>query len=295
MQAFRFAHFPAAHFPAAHFPAAHFPAALLRAALYVVAAAALFASPLVAQQEAAVERLNRSPRHHEWVEVTHGDRTVHAFAAFPEVETKAPAVLVIHENRGLTDWVRGVADCLAEEGYLAIAPDLLSGMGPDGGRTRDFPDRNAARDALYDLPGEQIAADLQAVADWAQKHPAADGTLAVAGFCWGGRQTFEFATRRPDLAAAFVFYGTPPREEDALRRIEAPVYGFYGGADARVTSTVASTRQRMEAAGKTYEPVVYEGAGHGFLRAGEAADADQADREAHEAAWERWLALLAEL
>jgi len=245
-----------------------------------------------ALDDPALKRLNESPRHHEWAKIERDGRTVHAFVVFPEVEGKVPAVLVIHENRGLTDWVRSVADHLAEEGYIAVAPDLLSGKGPGGGKTSDFSDRNAARDAIYELEQSQVTADLLAVADYAKSLPASNGTLTVAGFCWGGRQSFEFATNREGLAAAFVFYGTPPREEEALKRIQAPVYGFYGGDDARVTSTVENTRQRMEAAGKTYEPVVYEGAGHGFMRAGEEPDASEANRKAHEAGWERWLKLL---
>lgn len=263
--------------------------------LFVLGSTLVLGTACAQEEDPALARLNNSPRHHEWVEVKHGDRTVHAFVVFPEVEKKVPAVVVIHENRGLTDWVRGVADQLAEHGYVAIAPDLLSGKGPDGGKTSDFPDRNAARDAIYQLEQEQVTADLQAVADYAEKLPASNGTLAVAGFCWGGRQSFQFATDRSDLAAAFVFYGTPPESDEALARIAAPVYGFYGGNDARVNATIDSTEERMKAAGKTYEPVIYEGAGHGFLRAGEGPDAGEANRKAHAAGWERWLKLLQEL
>ena len=119
------------------------------------------AAPGAAQEDPALERLNSSPRHHEWVEVERGDKVVHAFVVYPEVSEKVPVVLVIHENRGLTDWVRGVADQLAEAGYLAVAPDLLSGMAPGGGKTSDFPDRNAARDAIYALEQADVTADLQ--------------------------------------------------------------------------------------------------------------------------------------
>lgn len=246
-------------------------------------------------QDSAVDRLNESPRHHEWVGVEHGDRTVQTFVVYPEVADKAMAVLIIHENRGLIDWVRGVADRIAEAGYIALAPDLLSGMGPDGGKTSDFANTNAARDALYALPPEQVTADLQAVADYATTLPAANGELAVAGFCWGGSQSFRFATNRADLAAAFVFYGTAPTDPNALARIECPVYGFYGGSDARVTSTVEGTAEQMTQAGKTYEPVTYEGAGHAFMRSGEDAEADSPNRKALDAAWRRWLEVLGEL
>jgi carboxymethylenebutenolidase len=243
-------------------------------------------------QDSASERLEKSPRHHEWVAVKHGDRTVHFFLVYPEVKQKAPAVVVIHENRGLTDWVRSVADQLAEAGYIAIAPDLLSGMGPGGGKTSDFPGGDAAREAIYKLTPDQVTADLNAVCDYVAKLPASNGQVAVAGFCWGGAQTFRFATNRPTLAAAFVFYGTGPDSKEAIAKIASPVYGFYGGEDARVNATIPQSSALMKEAGKTYEPVTYEGAGHGFMRSGEEPNASEANRRAREAAWSRWKTLL---
>lgn len=248
-------------------------------------------STISAQEDPAIKRLNESPRHHEWVEVKQGERSVHSFLVFPEVKEKAPTVLLIHENRGLTDWVKGLADQVAEAGYIAIAPDLLSGAGPEGGKTSDFVDRDAAREAIYALPQEQINADLQAVAAYVTELDAASGKLSVAGFCWGGKQTFNFATIHPGLAAAFVFYGTPV-DSAAMQKIACPVYGFYGENDARVTSTVGKAEEQMKVAGKTYEPVVYDGAGHGFMRAGEQAPAGDANRVARDHAWERWMDLL---
>ena len=259
--------------------------------LILTAAVALAATAAHAQPH-VLERLNQSPRHHEWVQVKHGERAVHSFVAYPEVSGKVPVVIVIHENRGLTDWVRGVADQLAEAGYIAIAPDLLSGMGPGGGKTSDFADEDAARNGIYALPPEQVTADLHAVADYAAKIPAANGKVAVSGFCWGGSQTFRFATNRAGLAAAFVFYGSGPEDAAAMGRIDCPVYGFYGGADNRVNATIPGSEGLMKAAGKRYEPVIYEGAGHGFMRAGEDPDASPANRKAHEEAWERWKRLL---
>jgi carboxymethylenebutenolidase len=144
--------------------------------------------------------------------------------------------------------------------------------------------------AIRDLPPDQVTADLNAAADYALKQPSASGSLYVAGFCYGGGQTFRYATNRPDLKAAFVFYGGPPAD-DTLGRIKAPVYGFYGGNDARITATVDPTKDKMKAAGKTYDPVVYEGAGHGFMRGGEDPTSQQAthaaDITAHDAAWKR--------
>jgi len=257
----------------------------------IVAAGVLLAGSLFAKDEGS-KRLTESPRHQEWAAVKYGDRTIHSFVVFPQVKEKAPVVLIIHENRGLTDWERSVADRVAEAGFIAVAPDLLSGMGPNGGKTSDFPDQDAARNAIYKLPPEQVTQDLQAVADYALKLSAANGKLAVAGFCWGGSQTFRLATNRPKLAAAFVFYGTGPMDIEEIKRIQCPVYGFYGGADARVTSTVEATGKLMKEAGKTYEPVVYEGAGHAFMRTGERAEPDNPNRKAHDVAWKRWISLL---
>jgi carboxymethylenebutenolidase len=201
-------------------------------------------------------------------------------------------VLIIHEIFGLTDWAQDLADQVAAAGYIAVAPDLLSGMGPNGGRTKDFP-QGQATEAVSHLNPDQITADLNAVADYALKLPASNGKLFVAGFCWGGGQSFRFATNRSDLAAAFVFYGGPPAA-DAMARINAPVYGFYAGNDARIGATIPDAIQEMKAAGKKYEPVTYDGAGHGFMRAGEAPDATPANAKARDDAWARWKSLMAE-
>jgi carboxymethylenebutenolidase len=243
-------------------------------------------------QEFAKQRLEKSPRHQEWVQVKYGDRIVHAFIVYPEVKDKAAAVVVIHEIFGLTDWVRSVADQLAEAGYIAIAPDLLSGMAPAGGRSNAFPDQDAAREAISKLPPGQITADLNAAADYLTSLPSCNGDVAVAGFCWGGGQSFRFATHRKDLKAAFVFYGSGVDTKEAAENIECPVYGFYAGNDARINATIPKTTELMKAAEKTYEPVTYEGAGHGFMRLGEAPDASNANKKAHDEAWVRWKKLL---
>ncbi len=246
-------------------------------------------------QNDPVERLNQSPRHHEWVDIQQGDRIIHTFVVYPQVSEDVPAVILIHENRGLTEWVRGLADQVAEAGYIAVAPDLLSGQAPGGGKTADFANSNAARDALYQLPPDQVTGDLKAVASYAQEMSAANGKLAVAGFCWGGSQTFRFATNYDEIDAAFVFYGTAPEKEAELKHISAPVYGFYGENDNRVTSTVKATEQKMDEAGKNYYPEVYDEAGHGFMRSGENAPEDNPNRQARDAAWERWMTFLEEL
>ena len=247
-------------------------------------------------QDWAKQKLEKSPRHQEWVKVKNGERTVNAFIVFPEVKNKATAVIVIHEIFGLTDWVRSVADQLAEAGYIAIAPDLLSGAGPNGGGSSAFTDRNEVGKAIRDLPPDQITGDLNAVADYLAKLPAANGKIAVGGFCWGGGQTFRYATNRPSLKAAFVFYGSGPDNKEAIAKIKAPVYGFYGGNDARVNATIPKSQELMKEAGKTYDPVTYEGAGHGFMRAGEdPANTVEANKKARDEAWVRWKGILKKL
>ena len=261
----------------------------MRSTLLLVVSLGL-AAPAAGQD--AKQRLDKSPRHHEWVVVKNGKRDVHCFLVFPEVKDKATAVLVIHENKGLTDWVRGVADQLAEAGYIAIAPDMLSGLGPKGGNTDAFPGPDAATKVLGKLPPDQVTGDLHAAADYVVKLPASNGKLTVAGFCWGGGQTFRFATNRKDLKAAFVFYGATPLSAETVKNIACPVHGFYGGNDARINTTIKPTAELMKDAGKTFEPVTYEGAGHGFMRAGEDANAMPANRAGRNAAWERWKTLL---
>lgn len=253
-------------------------------------AAVLLMAVSAGAQDWAKAKLEKSPRHGEWVTIKSGERSVKAFVAYPESKGKTPVVLVIHEIFGMTDWVRDTADQLAAAGYIAIAPDLLSGTGPNGGDSSAYASVDDARAAIPKLPPDQITADLNATADYAQKLPASNGKLAVAGFCWGGGQSFRFATNRADLKAAFVFYGGPPAE--GLDRIKASVYGFYAENDARIDATIPKTQDDMKAAGKTYDPVTYAGAGHGFMRAGEAPDASEANKKAYEDGWKRWKELL---
>jgi carboxymethylenebutenolidase len=253
--------------------------------------AVLVAAVPASAQDWAKARLEKSPRHQEWVKVKQGTREVDCFLVYPEVKDKATAVVVIHEIFGLTDWARSVADQLAEHGYIAIAPDLLSGMAPNGGGTKDFKSESPNR-AVSNLPPKQVTDDLTAVTDYVSKLPACNGKVAVAGFCWGGGQSFRFVTNDKYIKAAFAFYGAGPTHATDIDRINCPVYGFYGGNDARINTTIPKSTELMKTAGKTYDPVVYEGAGHGFMRVGDMPNAAGANKKAHDEAWERWLKLL---
>src|SRR3954467_4863548 len=198
--------------------------------LLVLAALVCAAFTTASAQDWAKARLNNSPRHGEFVEFKSGDRPLKAFVVYPERKEKAPVVIVIHEIFGLTDWVRGVCDQLAENGVIAIAPDMLSGQ--------TFEDIDGARKAISALPKEQVTADLNATADYATKLPSANGTLAVCGFCWGGGWTLNYATMNPKLKAAYSFYGPLPEDAAQLGKLACPVYGFYGENDQRVNAGI---------------------------------------------------------
>lgn len=240
-------------------------------------------------QDWSLEKLNKSPRHLDWITIKQGERNLKCFIAYPEVKNKATAVLVIHEIFGLSDWVRSVCDDLAKEGFIAIAPDLLSGK--PGEDSTKYVGADAQRKAITELPPDQVTSDLKATSEYVTHLSAAKGSLAVAGFCWGGTQTFRFATNS-DIKTALVFYGTAPENSDDLKRIKAQVYGFYGENDARVTSTVEKTTEEMKKCDKLYEPKIYSGAGHGFMRSGEAPDSEAANKTARNEAWKRVVSIL---
>jgi carboxymethylenebutenolidase len=257
----------------------------MKRTLLVLALSFLVAS--IYGQDWAKARLNNSPRHGEWVEIKSGDRTIRAFVVYPERKDKAPAVLVIHEIFGLTDWVRGLCDQLAESGVIAIAPDLLSGQ--------TYPDVDGARKAISALKEQQVQADLNAASEYARKIPASNGTLAVCGFCWGGGWAVNYANMNPALKAVYSFYGPLPDDASKVANIAGPVYGFYGENDERVNAGIPKMQEWMKSAGKKYEPVIYKGAGHGFMREGEMPTANEANKKARDDAWARWKKLLKEL
>jgi len=235
-------------------------------------------------ESGAKTALESSPRHHEWVDIFVPGKEVKlsAFVAYPERKEKAPVVIVIHEIYGLTDWIRSVADRLAADGFIAIAPDLLSGMGPGGGGTDRFASRDDVVKAVRGLADPDVVAMLDAVTRYGTGLPAATDRFATVGFCWGGGKSFHYATVRPDLGAAVVFYGTSP-ELEGLGKISASVLGLYGGDDARVNATVGPAAERMKELGKRYVTHTYPGAGHGFLRAQDGREG--ANLAAAEKAW----------
>ncbi len=214
----------------------------------------------------AAKALADSPRHGEWADIAvpGSDVKIHTWIVYPERKDKAPVLLVIHEIFGMTDWVRAVADQAAAEGFIAVAPDLLSGMGPGGGGTDSFT-ADGVRQAIGKLSNEEVAKRLDAVRAHALAFPAAATKSGTVGFCWGGSASFMYATHQPALNAAVVYYGTPPKP-DEMANIPCPVLGLYGGDDARVSATVPATAKAMSELKKTYTPHIFDGAGHSFLR-----------------------------
>lgn len=229
--------------------------------------------------EGALEALNDSPRHGEWamVRLENGD-SVRSWVVYPERAGPAPVVVVIHEIFGLTNWVRAVADRLAAEGFIAVAPDLLTMENVPMDATGD-PEQQQAVAAIRGLDTDQVHAQIRAVAEYAMGLDAAQPIYGITGFCWGGSTTFEHATRYDDIMGAVVYYGSSP-SEDGLARVRVPVLGHYGGDDARVGATIPRAR---EALGGDYYPNIYDGAGHGFLR--QQSGRDGANRRASLQAW----------
>lgn len=251
-----------------------------------------FASSLVAQtkpaklppgEKDAKAAVEKSPRHGEYVDVkVEGrEKPLKSYVVYPEVKDKAPVVIVIHEIYGLSDWIKSVTDQLAADGFIAIAPDMLSGKGPSGGGTDEFASRDEITKAVRSITPEDATKAFDAVREYGMKLPASNGKTATIGFCWGGARSFEYATKQPGLSAAVVYYGTSP-SDDTLKNVTAPVLGLYGSDDARVNKTIEPAQAAMKTAGKSYTPHIYEGAGHGFLRQ---QDGREANLKAAQQAW----------
>lgn len=227
--------------------------------------------PVIHAQDWAKARLEQSPRHRERIVVKRDTREVATLVIYPETKDKKPVILLIHDSAGITDWFQSFADQVAGMGYVALAPDLLSGKA---------------------LPADkQVTGDLNAVADYGIKLPVSNGTLFVAGIGWGGAQSFRFATGRSDLAAALVFCGVSP-DKDSIARIKASVFGFYASGDTHVNATVPAAQAAAKAAGVVFEAVTYDGVGPGFMQSGDAPDAKPADKLARGYALERMKSVL---
>lgn len=244
-------------------------------------------------EEGAKARLESSPRHGEFVDVPWNETTkLRTWIAYPERKDKAGVVILIHEIYGLSDWMRGVADQLAADGFIAVAPDLISGLGPGGGGTESAANRDSVVRLVRQLTPDEAAERVAAVQNWAATIPAANGKWATMGFCWGGARSFAAAAASPPPQAAIVYYGSSP-DSTLLPKVEAPVQGHYGSDDARVNATIDPAKAALGARQKTYEVNIHAGAGHGFLRQQTGPNSrDGANLRATQAAWPRTIAFL---
>lgn len=233
-----------------------------------------------------------STRHQEWVEVNNNGKIVYSWVVYPEVSENSSVVILIHENRWLTDWVRSTADRLAGEGYIVVAPDLLSSYDENHKRTSDFRTTDDATQAINTLSEEGVMSDLNSVIAYAKTIPASNWNLVSIGFCWGWAQSYLLATQSDDLQAALVFYWTPPSDEASYENINAPVFWFYWWNDNRVTSTVENTQSLMNRYNKVFHYEIYEWAGHAFMRIWEEENASIENIQAKERSWERMLNIL---
>lgn len=229
----------------------------------------------------APSRLAASPRHGEWVMIRTGPNdSLRSWVVYPERSTKAPVVIVVQEIFGLTPWIRSVADQLAADGFIAIAPDFLTMQNIPNGPDSVMSAASVA--ATRTLAPADVQRQIDAVARYGMSLPSAQQKYGIVGFCWGGGVSFTHATHSPTLGAAVVYYGPNPPPA-ALQTVRAPVLGLYGGEDNRVNSTIPAADSTLRALGRTYVPTIYAGAGHGFLRqqSGQAG----ANLTASQAAW----------
>jgi carboxymethylenebutenolidase len=235
---------------------------------------------------AAPEQLKSSPRHGEWVDVKGSNGTpIKTFVVYPEVKDKAPVVIVIHEIFGLSDWIRGVADQLAKEGFIAVAPDFLSGMGPNKGGSQEFGEQGSTR-AIGAVTDDDKVRILNDVRDYALKLPGGNGKVGTVGFCWGGQTSFLYALRQPALTAAVSYYGPMPSDPAAYDGAKAPILGLYGGNDMpRVNGNIPVATAELKKRNVIYDPHVFEGAGHGFLRQQAGSANAPGNQKATEQAW----------
>jgi len=240
--------------------------------------------------DGAKDRLARSPRHGEWVDVKMpgGGTANNSFVIYPERKNKGPVVIVVHDIGGMSDWARSIGDQLAKEGFIAIVPDLLSGKGPNGGGTASLGDQ--VGQTIRTLTPEDLKTRLDALMAYGKTLPSSNGKTATIGFCWGGGTVLAYALNQPAIDATASYYGPLPTETSAYDKARTPILGLYGGNDARVNANIPVAEEQLKKRGVSYTPNVFDGAGHGFLRNQSAQDG--ANFKAAEKAWPMTVAFL---
>jgi len=233
-----------------------------------------------------------TPIHQEWVDFERDSASVlKALVVHPESGEATKAVIIIHENLGLNEWLVAFSKKVAGQGFVVIAPDLISNSVEGVEKTTDFQNADKVREAIYALDQEQVTKDLNLVYNYLKNDPSVNGKISVVGFGWGGSQSFEYASHNPDLESVMVYYGTAPKDLTTLKNINSPVYGFYGAADYRVNATIPDTEKTMKDYGNLYAFEIYEDAGHAFMSRG-AEEAYGPNTMAYEKSWKKLITLL---
>ncbi len=254
----------------------------------------IFCFSSVGAQDFALKDLNSSRHKMEWIELKTAESIVKSFVVYPDSLTTAPAVIIIHEEFGMTEWMMSFADQVAMQNYIAIVPDLLTGKSPGNGNSDGFINLGEARDKLLSLDQDGIVASIDRVLAYLIDLQSCNGCILIAGLGWGGTQVFNYLSQKDNLEAGLVFYCTAPVKKKKLEQISVPIYGFYGENDNKVNKTLWSTDKKMKRLGKPFYPVVYEFGGHGFMRTGERPNANEGNVKARTAAWKRLRTLLDE-
>jgi carboxymethylenebutenolidase len=221
-----------------------------------------------------------------------GEREFNCLVFPPPDSFLATGVIIVHEEWGLTDWVKSFSKQISAEGYLVIVPDFLSGHKTEKDSLPIFVNENIIRTALLNANTEQIMSDLDESFKYLKSHPSCNGKIAIIGFSWGGTQAFSYLAKNPGLTAGYIFYGTSPINKKDLSRIQSPVYGFYGEYDSRVNSSIRNTENKMHKLGKVFQSYIIDGGGHGFMRSGERLGATEDNIKARTAAWNKLMELL---
>jgi len=254
----------------------------------------LFLFSSLGAQEFAFKDLSSSRHQMEWIKIESAGSSVNSFIVYPDSLSTAPAIIIIHEEFGMTEWMMSFADQLALQKYIAIVPDLLTRKSPGKDTIGEVRNWGDARDKLLSLDQEEIFTTIDIVQNYISGLPSCNGTILIVGLGWGGSQVFHYLLQDDNLEAGLIFYGIAPGKKKKLKQVSTPIYGFYGENDSRVNKTLWSTDKKMKQLDKSFYPVVYEFGGHGFMRSGERPNANEGNIKARTAAWKRLRTILLE-
>jgi carboxymethylenebutenolidase len=248
----------------------------------------------LAAQEFALKDLAISSHRMEWIKIESEESSVRSFIVYPDSLTVAPAMIIIHDEFGMTEWIKSFANQVASENYVAFVPDLVTGESTVKVESRGLRNWGDTRDKLLNMDQEQLFASIDMVFKFTEDLSSCNGTILIAGLGWGGSQVFRYLSHNNTPGAGLVFYGRAPVNKKKLKPISTPIYGFYGEYDSRVNKNLWRADKKMKQLGKPFYPVIFDFGGHGFMRSGERPNANEGNVKARTAAWIRLQAILKE-